>query len=154
MHKCGSCTMCINCAHMHIGLFLDFGGSDRLDIAYDDSTKCFSAFYIIARSWRIIQMSPRCIFEWSKEPKKVFGRFLEFGLLGRLDILHIMIILNVFQHLTRLPGHGGSFKNHKNTVLNDPKCKKEVFSHFLTFGLLGRLDILWCDTVSNIWKLY
>ena len=35
----GSCTMCINCAHMHIGLFLNFGGSDQLDIAYDGSPK-------------------------------------------------------------------------------------------------------------------
>ena len=40
--KSGSCTMCINCARMHIGLFLDFGGSDRLDIAYYGSPKCFS----------------------------------------------------------------------------------------------------------------
>ena len=40
----GSCTMCINSAHMHIGLFLDFGGSDRLDIAYDGSPKCFSTY--------------------------------------------------------------------------------------------------------------
>ena len=38
----GSCTMCTNCAHMHIGLFLDFGGLDGLDIAYDGSPKCFS----------------------------------------------------------------------------------------------------------------
>ena len=37
--KSGSCTMCINSAHMHIGLFLDFSGSDLLDIAYDGSPK-------------------------------------------------------------------------------------------------------------------
>ena len=41
-----ACIMCINCAcvkcaHMHIGLFLDFSGSDRLDIAYYGSPKCF-----------------------------------------------------------------------------------------------------------------
>ena len=36
--------MCINCAHMHIGLFLDFGGSDRLDIAYGASPECFSSY--------------------------------------------------------------------------------------------------------------
>ena len=29
---------------MHIGLFLNFGGSDRLDIAYDDSPQCFSTY--------------------------------------------------------------------------------------------------------------
>ena len=34
--------MCINCAHMHIGLFHHFAGSDWLDIAYYGSPKCFS----------------------------------------------------------------------------------------------------------------
>ena len=42
-----ACIMCIDCAsvkcaHMHIGLFLDFGGLDRLYIAYYGSPKCFS----------------------------------------------------------------------------------------------------------------
>ena len=36
--------MCINCAHMHIGLVLDFGDSNRLLIAYDGSPKCFSTY--------------------------------------------------------------------------------------------------------------
>ena len=36
--------MCINCAHMNICLFLDFGSLDWLDIAYDDSPKCFSSY--------------------------------------------------------------------------------------------------------------
>ena len=34
--------MCINCAHMHNGLFLNFGGLDQLHIAYDGSPKLFS----------------------------------------------------------------------------------------------------------------
>ena len=41
MHKCGSCTMCINCAHMHIGLFSSFAYM-HMHIAYDDSLKSFS----------------------------------------------------------------------------------------------------------------
>ena len=37
----------------------------------------------------IIQRSLKYIFEWSKEPKKVvFGHFLEFGLLDRVDIAY------------------------------------------------------------------
>ena len=41
MHKCGSCTMCINCAHMHIGLFSTFAYM-HMHIAYDGSLKSFS----------------------------------------------------------------------------------------------------------------
>ena len=48
-------------------------------------------------------------------------------------ILHIMIELNVFQHLAKSPGREGPFKNHKNPFLNDPKGKKEGFGHFLKF---------------------
>ena len=46
-------------------------------------------------------------------------------------ILHIVIGLNVFQHLQ-------SFKSRKNPFLNDRKCQK---GGFLDFGLLDRLDI-------------
>ena len=40
-----------------------------------------------------------------------------------------------------LPDHEGSFKSHKNAFLNDPKSQKEVFGHFLDFGMMDRLDI-------------
>ena len=33
-------------------------------------------------------------------------------------IMHILIVLSVFQLLATLPGHKGSFKNQKNTILN------------------------------------
>ena len=56
-----------------------------------------------------------------------------------------MIELNVFQHLATLPGPAESFKDHENAFLNDPKSQKEVFGHFLEFGLLDRLDIAYCD---------
>ena len=38
-----------------------------------------------------------------------------------------MIVLNVFQLPAMLPGHEGSFKDHKNAFLNDPKSQKIVF---------------------------
>ena len=68
---------------------LEFGLLDWLDIAYYDRTKCVPTFGNTTRSWRIIQKSPGCIFEWSKVPKmRFFGHFLECGLLVRLDIAY------------------------------------------------------------------
>ena len=57
-----------------------------------------------------------------------------------------MLVLNVYQRSAMLPGHEGSFKDHKNAFLNDPKSQKEVFGHFLEFGLLDRLDIAYCES--------
>ena len=125
--------------------FLEFGLLDRLDIAYCDRTKCFLTFGNVTRSWRIIQRSQKCIFEWSKRPKKRFlAIFLSLVFWINL-ILHIVIVLNVLQLSAMLSGHGGSFKDHKNAFLNDPKDQKKVFGHFLEFGLLDRLDIAYCD---------
>ena len=104
------------------GHFLEFGLLDRLDIAYCDSTKCFPTFGNVTRSWRIIQRSQKCFFEWSKRPKK---RFLAIflSLVCWIDmILHIVIVLNVFHLSAMLPGHEGSFKDHKDAFLNDPKA--------------------------------
>ena len=110
--------------------FLQIGWSDQLDIAYCDSTERFRPFCNITRSCRIIQKSKKCIFEWSKEPKK---RFLVIfcSLVCWVDlILHIVIVLNVFQLSATLPGHVGSFKGHKNAFLNDPKSQKRGFWPF------------------------
>ena len=110
--------------------FLEFGTSDGLDIEYYDRIKCFPAFDNITRSWRIIQMSQKCIFEWSKEPKKRFLAYF-WSLVSWIDlILHIVIVLNVFQLSATLPGHVGSFKGHKNAFLNDPKNQKSCFRPF------------------------
>ena len=57
-------------------------------------------------------------------------------------ILHIVIVLNVYQLSAMLPGQAGSFKNQKNVFLNDPKCQK---GGFLDLGLLDRLDIAYDD---------
>ena len=76
----------------------------------------------------IIQKSEKCIFEWSKEPKK---RFLAIflSLVCWIDlILHIVIELNVFQLSAMWPGHEGSFKDHKNAfwMIQKPKKVKKV----------------------------
>ena len=115
------------------GRFLEFGLLDRLDIAYCDRTKCFPTFGNVTRSWRIIQRSQ----EWSEEPKK---RFLAFfcSLVCWIDfILHIVIVLNVFQPSTMLPGHVKSFKDHKNAFLNDPKGQKRGFWPFYWVWSVG-----------------
>ena len=127
------------------GNFLEFGLFDWLNIAYDDRTKCVITFNNANRSWKIIQRSQKCIFEWSKRPKK---RFLAIflSLVCWIDlILHIVIVLNVYQLSAMLPGQAGSFKNQKNVFLNDPKCQKGVF---LDLGLLDRLDIAYDDRIK------
>ena len=106
------------------GHFREFGLLDRLDVAYCDSTKCFPTFGNVIRSCRIIQGSQKCIFEWSKEPKK---RFLALfcSLVCWIDlILHIVIVLNVFQLSAMVPVHEGSFKDYKNAFLNNLKGLK------------------------------
>ena len=105
------------------GHFLEFGLLDRL-------AKCFPTFGNITRSWRIIQRSLKCIFEWSKEPKNRFSAIF-WSLICWIDlILHIMIVLNVFQLSATLPGHEGSFKNHESAFLSDPKSQKKGFWPF------------------------
>ena len=39
-------------------------------------------------------------------------------------ILHIVIVLNVYQLSAMLPGQAGSFRNQKNAFRNDPKSQK------------------------------
>ena len=74
---------------------------------------------------------------WSNEPKKkplaIFWSFICW-----IDlILHIVIVLNTFQLLAMLPGHGGSVKKtHKSTFLNDSKSQKRGFC-----------------TLSGVWSL-
>ena len=96
-----------------LGHFLEFGLLDRLEIAYCGRTKYFLTFGNVTRSWRTIQISQKCIFEWSKRPKKRFlAIFLSLVCWFNL-ILHIVIVLNVLQLSVMLPGHEGSFKDYK-----------------------------------------
>ena len=72
---------------------------------------------------------------------EVFGYFLEFGW---SDVLHtaffdcakwsLQLVINI--------AHAGSFKNHKNSFMNDPKCQKRGFMDLL---LMDRLDIAYDD---------
>ena len=112
------------------GHFLEFGLLDRLDIAYCDSTKCLPTFGNVTRSSWIIQKSLKCIFEWSKEPKRRFLAIFS-SLVCRIDlILHIVVVLNILQHVPTRLGHEGSFKNHRKMFLNDQKSKKRGFWPF------------------------
>ena len=45
-------------------------------------------------------------------------------------ILHIVIVLNVYQFSAMLPGQAGSFRNQKNAFMNDPKSQKGGFWPF------------------------
>ena len=100
-------------------------------------------------SYWIIQKPQKCIFEWSKEPKKMFLAI--FGVLVCwIDlILHMMIELYIFHHLATLPGHEGSFKITKMQFWMIRSAKKEVFGHFQKFGLFDRLDIAYCDIAKS-----
>ena len=95
------------------GHFRDFGLLDRLDIADCDGTKSFSGFGNLTRSWMIIQKSLKCIFEWSKAPKKRFSWFMQkwaknrfltifLGLVGWITfIMHILIVIYDFDDMAR-----------------------------------------------------
>ena len=69
-------------------------------------------------------------------------------------ILHDLVMLpNVGKHellsqYAMLPGHEGSFKDHKYPFWMTQKTKKEVFGPFIEFGLLNRLDIAYCDSTK------
>ena len=119
------------------GHFLEFGLLNWLDIAYCDRTKCFPTFSYVTRSQRIIQRSQKCIFQWSKSPKKRFLAIF-WTLVCQINlILHNVIVLNVFQHSTTLPDHEGSFKCHKNAFLNDSKEPKSGFWPFSGLRSVG-----------------
>ena len=126
--------------------FQEFGLLDWLDNAYCERTKRFPTIGNVTRSWWIIQRSQKCIFEWSKRPKK---RFLAIflSLVCWIDlILHIVIVLNVFpsrQCYQVRKDHSNITKMHFWMI---HRAKNEVFGHFQEFGLLDRLDIAYCDS--------
>ena len=60
---------------------------------------------------------------------EVFGHFLEFGLLDRLDIAYFDSTKYSEQFGYNI-AHAGSFKNHKNAFLNDPKSQNRGFWPF------------------------
>ena len=81
------------------GGFLDLGLLDRLGIAYDDRNKWVPTFRNHNSSWMIIQKCQKCIFEWSKVPKRRFLA-LFLGLVCWIELaLYIVFVLNTLQHL-------------------------------------------------------
>ena len=75
--------------------------------------------------------------------KEVFGHYLEFGLSDRLDIGYCDST-KCFQCSATLPGHEGSFKDHKNAFLNDPKSQKKTF-----LAIFWSL-VCWIDLILHI----
>ena len=71
-----------------------------------------------------------------KAKNEVFGHFLEFGLLDRTDTAYFDST-KCFQPSAMLPGHEGSFKDHKNAFLNDPNSQKRGFWPLSGVGLVG-----------------
>ena len=97
----------------------------------------------------------KCIFEWSKMPKRrILAVFRT--LVCWIDLIsHILIELYVFHHSATLPGHNGSFRNPQNAFLNDPKCQKGrfwPFSWLRSVGLTWYCILWWELTISNIWQ--
>ena len=79
---------------------------------------------------------------------EVFGHFLEFGLLVRLDIAYFdgTKCFLTFGNDTRW--WRIIQKSQKCIFEGSKEPKKEVFDHFLGFGLLDRLDIAYCDSTK------
>ena len=131
------------------GHLLESGLLDWLDIAYCASTKCLPTFGNVTRSWRIIQRSQKCIFEWSKEPKK---RFLAIflSLVCWIDlILHIVIVLNVFpsrQCYQVRKDHSNITKMHFWMI---HRAKSEVFGHLIQIDPLDWLHFAYFDSAKQ-----
>ena len=126
------------------GHFLDLGQFNRLGIAYYDRTKCFPTFGNSTRSWRIIQKSQKCLFEWSKVPKKdIFGRFMDLGLLDLLDI--------AYYDGSKCFSTFGTVRRSWKMILKSQKCiferpteaKKKFMAIFSSLGC-------WIDLLSHI----
>ena len=84
------------------GLFLDFGGSDRLDIAYDDSPKCFSTYGSGLRSCTINQVCIMCI----NCAKRAKISFFVLDSVARIDsVSHMMEVLNISLNLAVAIAH-------------------------------------------------
>ena len=87
------------------GHFLEIGASGRLDVAYHDSRKCFSAFGNDKRSCIINELCIISIIYAKKEPKMRFLAIIS-RLGPQIDLLmHIIIAEKVFQHLVMVRGH-------------------------------------------------
>ena len=83
-------------------------------------------------------------FEWSIQLLAIF-----LSLVHRINlILHILTILNGLNNLAMIWLMLDHSKIRKMHFWMIQRAKKEVFGHFLEFGLLDRLDIADCDSTK------
>ena len=68
--------------------------------------------------------------------KRDFGHFHDFGTSEGLDIAY-HDSAKCFLTFGYDIAHAGSFKNHKNAFLNDPKSQKVGFWSFFGLGSVG-----------------
>ena len=115
------------------GRFLDLGLLDRLDIAYFGRTICFPTFGNTTRSWWVIQKPSKCVFEWSKVPKRRILAVFWTWFCWIDSILHILIELNICDMMCATGSTAFCSMWH------------EVFDGFLGFVLLDRVGITYCD---------
>ena len=105
----------------------------------------------------IIFHATRRMFEWSIQFWVNFS-----GLVSWMDfILHILILLNCLNDLAIISLMLDHSKIRKMRFWMIQRAKKEVFGHFLEFGLLDQLDIAYCSStkcfpimsnVTNWWR--
>ena len=113
------------------GHFLEFGTSEGLDIAYYDSTKCFSTFDHGKRSCIINQV---CIINVIYAKNLVFGHFLEFR---TSDGSHIAYYDDAKCFSTFGHGKSSCIINQVCiiSIIYAKRAKNEVFGHYLEFAL-------------------
>ena len=75
---------------------------------------------------------------------EVLGNFYDFGTWDQLQIAYSDYTEQCWQ-VGCHNAHAGSFKNHKNVVLDDQKSQKLGFDHFWEFGQLDLLDIVYYE---------
>ena len=83
-------------------------------------------------------------------------RFLDIFLrLGtQIDsISHMMVVLNVSQHVAVVIGHARLINYAQCAKIVQKRAKNEVFGHFLDFGDSDRLDIAYDDS-PNCFSTY
>ena len=101
----------------------------------------------------IIQKSQKCLFEWSKGPKKWFlAIFLSY--VHWIDFkLHILIIINDLDTWAVISPMLDHSKITKMPFWMIQRAKNEVFGHFLEFGASDRLQIAYSDYTKWCWQV-
>ena len=105
------------------GHFLDFGQSDRLEIAYYNRYKqCAGLANSNTHHSKIIKKSKSFLDDLNSKKIRL-GHFLEFCASDWLEIAYFNRNEWFASFGLRIT-HARSFKNHKNAFLNDPNSQK------------------------------